>query len=126
MPQVYKAKLRSTGETVAVKVQRPQALETISRDLYVMQRAAVIYQGVVDRWTAQRTNYSELLDTWATGFYQELDFLNEGQNQMKFVEMVKDMEGIYVPKVACLSIFRMHRKKIVISVQRPLLACKNK
>lgn len=101
--QVYKAKLRSNGELVAIKVQRPRALETISRDLYVMQRAVVVYQKIVDRWTAQRTNYSDLLDTWATGFYQELDFMNEGQNQIRFVEMAKDMEGIYVPKVANLS-----------------------
>lgn len=29
--QVYRARLRSTGEEVAVKVQRPQALATISK-----------------------------------------------------------------------------------------------
>jgi aarF domain-containing kinase len=33
--QVYKAKLKSTGEVVAVKVQRPQVLETVSLDLYL-------------------------------------------------------------------------------------------
>jgi aarF domain-containing kinase len=35
--QVYKGKLRSTGEVVAVKVQRPGVLEEISRDLYVLR-----------------------------------------------------------------------------------------
>lgn len=30
-PQVYRARLRSTGEEVAVKVQRPGALATISK-----------------------------------------------------------------------------------------------
>lgn len=35
--QVYKGKLRATGETVAVKVQRPGVLEEISRDLYVLR-----------------------------------------------------------------------------------------
>lgn len=34
--QVYKARLKSTGELVAVKVQRPQMLETVSKDLYVV------------------------------------------------------------------------------------------
>lgn len=91
--------MRSTGEAVAIKVQRPNALETISRDLYIMQRAVGAYQSLVDRWTAQRTDYRELLDTWATGFYEELDFLNEGRNQERFVKMVADMDGIYVPKV---------------------------
>ena len=35
--QVYKAKLRKTGETVAVKVQRPGVLETVSLDLYMVR-----------------------------------------------------------------------------------------
>lgn len=34
--QVYKGKLK-TGETVAVKVQRPYVLETVSIDLYVIR-----------------------------------------------------------------------------------------
>ena len=34
--QVYKGKLRS-GETVAVKVQRPYVLETVSIDLFVIR-----------------------------------------------------------------------------------------
>jgi predicted unusual protein kinase regulating ubiquinone biosynthesis (AarF/ABC1/UbiB family) len=33
LAQVYRARLRSTGEEVAVKVQRPGALGTISKDL---------------------------------------------------------------------------------------------
>lgn len=51
------------------------------------------------RFTAQKTNYQELLSVWATGFYQELDFLNEASNQIKMKEFLKDIEGIYVPKV---------------------------
>lgn len=35
--QVYKAKLKSTGGTVAVKVQRPKVLATVTRDLYVIR-----------------------------------------------------------------------------------------
>lgn len=31
--QVYKARLTSSGEYVAIKVQRPQMLETVSKDL---------------------------------------------------------------------------------------------
>ena len=36
--QVYKGRLRS-GETVAVKVQRPYVLETVSIDLFVIRHA---------------------------------------------------------------------------------------
>ena len=38
VPQVYRAKLKSTGEYVAVKVQRPKILDTVSKDLYVRGR----------------------------------------------------------------------------------------
>jgi len=34
---VYKGKLRATGEDVAVKVQRPFVLETVSLDLYLLR-----------------------------------------------------------------------------------------
>jgi predicted unusual protein kinase regulating ubiquinone biosynthesis (AarF/ABC1/UbiB family) len=42
---------------VAVKVQRPDVLELVSKDLYVLRRAAEVYQGLVDRFAPQqRTN----------------------------------------------------------------------
>lgn len=34
---MYKGTLRATGETVAVKVQRPFVLETVSLDLYLLR-----------------------------------------------------------------------------------------
>ena len=65
LAQVYKARLVSTGEWVAVKVQRPSVLETVSKDLYVLRRAAEVYQGLVDRFLPQqRTNYVALLNEW--------------------------------------------------------------
>ena len=36
--QVYKAKLRTTGEDVAIKVQRPAILETVSLDLCLIRK----------------------------------------------------------------------------------------
>ena len=38
--QVYKGKLKS-GETVAVKVQRPYVVETVSIDLFIIRQALV-------------------------------------------------------------------------------------
>merc|ERR1719506_2979899 len=35
--QVYKGKIRATGEDVAIKVQRPYVLETVSLDLYIFR-----------------------------------------------------------------------------------------
>lgn len=39
--QVYKGRLK-TGETVAVKVQRPYVVETVSIDLFIIRRATAI------------------------------------------------------------------------------------
>jgi len=99
LAQVYRARLQSTGEVVAIKVQRPAVLETVSKDLYVLRRAAAVYQGVVERFAPQqRTDYEALLNEWAVGFYTELNFMNEAANQMKFRELLKGT-GLYVPKV---------------------------
>lgn len=57
--------LRETGEVVAVKVQRPAALSTISKDLYVLRRAVGVYEQIVKRFTAQTTDYQELVSTFA-------------------------------------------------------------
>lgn len=54
LAQVYKAKLIDSGEWVAVKVQRPAVLETVSKDLYVLRRAAEVYQGLTDRFAPQQ------------------------------------------------------------------------
>lgn len=77
LAQVYRARLRSTGQEVAVKVQRPGALSTISKDLYVMRRGVGVYEQLVKRFTAQTTDYQQLLSTFAEGLYTEMDFRNE-------------------------------------------------
>jgi predicted unusual protein kinase regulating ubiquinone biosynthesis (AarF/ABC1/UbiB family) len=102
LAQVYKAKLTSTGEYVAVKIQRPNVLEVVSKDLYVLRRAAEVYQGLMDRFAPQqRTNYVALLNEWAVGFYTELDFLNEAANQQRLKDLMiqEKITGIYIPKV---------------------------
>jgi len=102
LAQVYKAKLVSTGQEVAVKVQRPRVLETVSKDLYVLRRAAEVYQGLVDRFAPQqRTNYVALLNEWAIGFYTELDFKNEAANQQRVKTAMAEckIDGVYIPEV---------------------------
>jgi len=81
LASVFRAKLKQTGEWVAVKVQRPGLLPVVTKDLYVMKRAAEWNQQVMTRFTKQKTNYVAMLETWANGFYTELDFANEARNQ---------------------------------------------
>jgi predicted unusual protein kinase regulating ubiquinone biosynthesis (AarF/ABC1/UbiB family) len=52
-------------------------------------RLTPFWQGLVERFAPQqRTNYVALLNEWAVGFYTELDFLNEAQNQQKIKDML--------------------------------------
>mmetsp|Transcript_3733 Transcript_3733/g.10579 ORF Transcript_3733/g.10579 Transcript_3733/m.10579 type:complete len:910 (-) Transcript_3733:115-2844(-) len=103
LAQVYLATLNDGKDTkVAVKVQRPSVLGTVSKDLYVLRRAAEVFQGLVDRFAPQqRTNYVALLNEWSIGFYTELDFNNEARNQQKLRNLLleKKVKGIKVPKV---------------------------
>eukprot|EP00468_Gymnochlora_sp_CCMP2014_P013038 CAMPEP_0167751766 /NCGR_PEP_ID=MMETSP0110_2-20121227/6762_1 /TAXON_ID=629695 /ORGANISM="Gymnochlora sp., Strain CCMP2014" /LENGTH=895 /DNA_ID=CAMNT_0007637301 /DNA_START=1562 /DNA_END=4249 /DNA_ORIENTATION=+ len=102
LAQVYRARLKGTDTYVAVKVQRPGIQETVSKDLYVLRRAAEVYQGLIDRFAPQqRTDYVALLNEWAVGFYTELDFMNEGKNQMRLKKLLEDegVKDVYVPEV---------------------------
>ena len=63
LAQVYKATLNDgMNTTVAIKVQRPNMLGTVSKDLYVLRRAAEVFQGLIDRFAPQqKTNYVALV-----------------------------------------------------------------
>lgn len=103
LAQVYLATLNDGKDTkVAVKVQRPSVLSIVSKDLYVLRRAAEVFQGLVERFAPQqKTNYVALLNEWAIGFYTELDFSNEAKNQERLRTALIDagIEGITVPRV---------------------------
>lgn len=91
LAQVYRARLAS-GREVAVKVQRPAALSTISMDLYVLRRACGVYESIVKRFTAQTTDYQKLLSTFAEGLYTEMDFRNEALNQRRMRALLDEFE----------------------------------
>jgi len=103
LAQVYLATLNDGKDTrVAVKVQRPQVLSDVSKDLYVLRRAAEVFQGLVERFAPiQKTDYVALFNEWSIGFYTELDFANEAKNQDRLRNAMIDagIEGITVPKV---------------------------
>ncbi|CAB1109481.1 unnamed protein product [Ectocarpus sp. CCAP 1310/34] len=100
LAQVYRGVLRSDGRAVAIKIQRPGLVQEVTKDLYVLKRAVGVYQNLSNRWTAQMTDYNELLRVWATGFYQELDFLNEANNQIRMKKVLSGMKGqVFVPNV---------------------------
>ena len=92
--QVYKGKLKSNGDIVAVKVQRPAVLETVSVDLYILRRVGVALRSVPQI----NTDVVGLLDEWAERFFEELDYVKEGDNATKFAASIKDdLPQVVVP-----------------------------
>eukprot|EP00897_Mesotaenium_endlicherianum_P003763 jgi/Mesen1/3414/ME000192S02579 len=69
--QVYKGVLRSSGDTVAVKVQRPFVLETVTVDLYIIRKLGValrnVPQVVVPTTYAEYTSRRVLVTSWIEG-----------------------------------------------------------
>jgi len=103
--QVYRAVLRETGETVAVKVQRPGVLETVSVDLFILRSVATFLKGLASpkRNSAGEevggTDFVALLDEWASRFFEELDYVKEGQNAEVFAEqLARDLPQVVVPR----------------------------
>jgi len=97
--QVYYARLKSTGEEVAIKVQRPDMLRKVTLDLYVMRKVAALMEVLQEKLTASRVQYRALLDQWSRSMYLELDYVNEGKNAMRFSKYLQDFPEVYVPAV---------------------------
>lgn len=94
--QVYKATLRSTGEEVAVKVQRPFVLETVSLDLYLMRQLGLFLRNFPE--ITNRLDIVSLLDEFAGNFYQELDYNLECANGIKILEDMKKLPKVKIPR----------------------------
>lgn len=91
--QVYRGRLHS-GEQVAVKVQRPFVLETVTVDLFLVRKFAVFLR----RFPNIKTDVVGLLDEWAARFFEELDYVREGNNATKFAkQMEKELPQVVVP-----------------------------
>lgn len=93
--QVYRAVLRDTGDQVAVKVQRPSVLETVSLDLYLARELGMIAR--VFPALSSRLDAVALLDEFAYRFYQELDYNLECENGLKIREQMKVLPMVVIP-----------------------------
>src|SRR2546423_2751853 len=95
--QVHKAVLASTGETVAVKIQRPDIgqlarmdLSTLKFVIWIITRFVDV-NGIIDLMGV----YHEFQRT----IYEEIDYVREAANARRFKEMFKDDPMIYIPRV---------------------------
>lgn len=123
--QVYKGRLKENGDLVAVKVQRPFVLETVTIDLYIIRylglglrkfpQVGFCWFSIFPPSLPTSTPLSRplparllkgaeimpyllfqisidvvgLVDEWAARFFEELDYVNEGENGTRFAEMMR-------------------------------------
>jgi len=94
--QVYRARLYS-GEEVAVKVQRPNLLTVICRDLVLMRWAARWLQRILPLNLGH--DLILIVDEFGHKLFEEIDYLHEGRNAEKFAANFQDDERIKVPAI---------------------------
>jgi predicted unusual protein kinase regulating ubiquinone biosynthesis (AarF/ABC1/UbiB family) len=95
--QVHRAVLASTGETVAVKIQRPQIDQLVRLDLRALKFVIWVMARFVDAH-----NVIDLMGFYyefERTIYEELDYMREAANAKRFREMFKDDPTIYIPQV---------------------------
>ncbi len=95
--QVHKAILASTGETVAVKIQRPHCEQLVRMDLRTLKCVLWLVSRFVN--THNFIDLMALYDEFERTVYEELDYGREAANAQRFKEMFKDDPMIYIPRV---------------------------
>jgi len=94
--QVYRATLRSNGEEVAIKVQRPGVEPVIYRDLILFRWFAQF----LNAYSVKRlgTNAQLIVDEFGQKLLEELDYVQEERNIQEFYNNFKDDPFVKIPK----------------------------
>jgi ABC1 atypical kinase-like domain len=96
--QVYKARLRATNEEVAIKVQRPNIMEQIALDMYLIREISALLKNILKL----NTDTTGTVDAWGTGFVDELDYIQEAANGERFSEQILETplrDVVFAPTV---------------------------
>ena len=94
--QVYRARLYS-GETVAVKIQRPRLEDVINFDLAVL-RGIARFMGRFPK-LVRGVDWEGTLNEFATTIFEEMDYVQEGRNAETFRDHFKGWREVYVPVI---------------------------
>jgi predicted unusual protein kinase regulating ubiquinone biosynthesis (AarF/ABC1/UbiB family) len=94
--QVYRGFLL-TGEEVAVKVQRPNLVPTITADLYLIRVAATWF----GKWFPLNLGHdlTLIVDEFGTKLFEEIDYINEARNAEKFATNFRNDRRVKVPAI---------------------------
>jgi len=96
--QVYKARLKSNGDIVALKIQRPNCEDVIALDLYVLRWWSGVANAIVTLLNRD-INVQSIIDDFGELIYRELDYVAEAANAQRFNELYAGVTDVFVPKV---------------------------
>ena len=94
--QVYKATLM-TGEEVAIKVQRPNLIPTITLDLYVIRKLVTWISPFLPLNLGQ--NLDTVVDEFGVKLFEEIDYVNEASNAERFASYFAGDRHVKVPVI---------------------------
>ncbi|CAJ1415172.1 unnamed protein product [Effrenium voratum] len=94
--QVYRGRLRSNGEEVAVKVQRPGLKDGLVLDMYIFRRNL-------------GCNVTLVVDEFGTKLWEEANYVNEAENAQKFAANFREDPSVKIPEV----FMRYVRRKVI-------------
>ena len=95
--QVHKAVLASTGQEVAVKVQRPNIEQLVRMDLGSLKFVIRVITRFVN--TGSFIDLKGVYQEFERTVYEEIDYVREAANCKRFQEMFADDPSIYIPAV---------------------------
>jgi predicted unusual protein kinase regulating ubiquinone biosynthesis (AarF/ABC1/UbiB family) len=103
--QVYRARLRSTGETVAVKVRRPMLDRRVSLDMRVMERLAGWAEwlerqsGRYDWLKWMRGDWVASVHEFERVLFEEMDYRHEAASAVRFARNFASWSNVHVPRI---------------------------
>lgn len=95
--QVHKAVLASTGDTVAVKVQRPNVEQLCRSDLGTLRFVIWVINRFVD--TSEFIDLVAFYREFQRTVYEEIDYVSEATYSKRFKEMFANDPTIYIPYI---------------------------
>ena len=99
--QVYKGRLLKNGQTVAIKIQRPNTEEIVALDLYVLRWWGGVYNEIF-RLLRRDIDLQSVMDDFGNLLYAEIDCVAEAANAQRFSELYAQdvaLADVFVPKV---------------------------
>eukprot|EP00985_Skeletonema_marinoi_P029466 scaffold27955_cov146-Skeletonema_marinoi.AAC.1 len=84
--QVYKATTKKSKQQVAIKIQRPDILETVTLDLFLLLSYGKAVDKLCSVFTNQMPYHEAFLNGFAHGAFMELNYRAEAANQTYFRE----------------------------------------